>query len=325
MIYNKHIDVMKGLAIICVILIHSFRDETIRDIGGPFYLLQAVPVFFIISAYNQSQSYDRRTLSSLKDFYRPSLLAKKYYRLIPIAVIIYAIQAVVNPDNRSFFFYLIGRGGYGGYYISMMIQSIILLPILYWFAKKTSARTMLVVSFGLNILFEWYGYFIDMPGFIYRLLVFRYLFALALGVWYFFDGQAAYAKTLMKIGALLSVVYLFVVHYLEISVPFYSFNTSWRGQNPFSFFYALALFHIGLSFSASFRMEPLKNSFAYLGKRSYSIFLVQMLYFWALNFYVEWPESLFLLDVFICCSLGIILFKLEQRFVSGKMKKVLRL
>lgn len=325
MIYNKNIDVMKGISIICVILIHSFTDETVREIAGPFYLLQAVPVFFIISAYNQSQSYDRRNLSLLKDFYRPSLLAKKFYRLIPIAVIIYVIQAIVNPDNRSFFFYLIGRGGYGGYYISMMIQSILLLPILYWFAKKTSARTMLALSFGLNILFEWYWYVVDMPSFLYRLLVFRYLFALALGVWYFFDSQAPYSRTLLKVGALLSLVYLYMVHYLDISVPFYSFNTSWRGQDSFSFFYALALFHTGLSFSVPFRTEILKNSFAYLGKRSYSIFLVQMLYFWALNFYIDWPEKFFLLDVMICCLLGALLFKLEQRFVSGKIKKVLRL
>lgn len=325
MVYNKNIDIMKGIAIIFVILIHSFKDDTIKAIGGPYYLLQAVPVFFIISAFNQSQSYERRQLTSLANFYSPSLLIRKYYRLIPIALIIYLFQAVSNPDNRSFFFYLIGRGGYGGYYISMMIQAIIVLPLLYWLAKKTSAKTMLAAGFGFNLLFELYSYFIGIPSFLYRLLVFRYVFALALGVWYFFDIQKPYAKTFVKVSALISMLYLFLVHYLEIPVPLYSFTTSWKGQDPLSFFYALGIFHLLLTSLSSVKWVSLKNCLAYLGKRSYSIFLVQMLYFWIIAFYVDWPEYLFALDIIVCCVLGAILFKLESRFVSGKIKKLFKL
>lgn len=321
MLYNKNIDIMKGIAIIFVILIHSFKDDTIKAIGGPYYLLQAVPVFFIISAYNQSQSYERRQLTSLTSFYSSSLLLKKYYRLIPIAFLIYLLQAFSHLDNRSFFFYLIGRGGYGGYYISMMIQSILVLPLLYWLANKTSARTMLTISFSFNLLFELYSYYIGIPGFLYRLLVFRYLFALALGVWYFFAIKQPYAKSFIKISSLFSIVYLFLVHYLEVPVPLYSFTTSWKGQDPLSFFYALGIFHLLLTSLYSVKWTSLKNVLAYLGKRSYSIFLVQMLYFWLIAFYVEWPEYLFYLDIIVCCVLGSLLFKLENRFVSGKIKK----
>lgn len=321
MLYNKNIDIMKGIAIIFVILIHSFKDHTIKAIGGPYYLLQAVPVFFIISAYNQSQSYERRRLTSLTSFYSPSLLIKKYYRLIPIAFLIYLLQTFSQLDNHSFFFYLIGRGGYGGYYISMMIQAIVVLPLLYWLANKTSAKTMLTLSFSFNLLFELYSYFIGIPGSLYRLLIFRYLFALALGVWYFFDNKQPYTKPFIKISALFSMIYLFLVHYLEIPVPLYSFTTSWKGQDPLSFFYALEIFHLLLTSLYSVKWTSLKNLIAYLGKRSYSIFLVQMLYFWLIAFYVEWPEYLFCLDIIVCCVLGSLLFKLENRFVSGKIKK----
>lgn len=324
MFYNKNIDIMKGIAIIFVILVHSFSDRTVHKIGGPFYLFQAVPVFFILSAYNQSQSYERRQLTQLNGFYRPTLLAKKYYRLIPIAIVIYLIQALVNPENQTFFFYLIGRGGYGGYYISMMIQAILVLPLLYWFAKKTSAYKMLGVSFGINLLFEFYSYFIDIPAFLYRLLVIRYLFALALGVWYFFESSHPCAKKVLTVGAVFSLIYLALVHYLEIPVPLYSYDTSWKGQNPFSFFYALAIFHLGMTYLPSFKGDSLKNGLSFLGKRSYSIFLVQMLYFWVIAFYTEWPERFFLLDVVVCCILGSLLFKLEKRFVSGKIKAFLK-
>lgn len=320
--YNKNIDVMKGLAIIFVILIHSFSDETLHNIGGPFYILQAVPLFLIISGYNQAQSYHRQNLGSLKDFYRPAFLMKKLYRLLPIALIIYTLQAVFGPDERSFFFYLIGRGGYGGYYISIMIQAILVLPVLYRLAKKTSPLTMLALSFIGNLGYEYFCYSFEIPSFLYRLLVFRYLFALALGMWYFFDGHRSYANALMKIGATASVGYLAAVHYFNIPVPFYSFGTSWKGQNPLAFFYVLLLFHLGLKYLSAFKGDKLKQGLVFLGKRSYAIFIVQMLYFWTLSAYTDWPESLFLLDLLVSCTLGTVLYTIEQTYVSGKLKQL---
>lgn len=323
--YNKNIDVMKGIAIIFVVLIHSFNDETLQNIGGPFYLLQAVPLFLIISGYNQTQSYNRHALTSLSEFYRPIFLLKKLYRLLPIALIIYALQAVFGPEEHSFFFYLIGRGGYGGYYISIMIQAILVLPLLYMLAKKTTPLTMLIFSFIGNLGYESFSYSFDMPGFLYRLLVFRYLFALALGVWYVFDGHRSYADKLMKIGAVFSIWYLLVVHYFDISVPFYSFETSWRGQNPLSFFYTVFIFHLGLKYLSTFKMHVIKQGLIFLGKRSYAIFIVQMLYFWLLSAYFEWPESLFPLDTLISCALGSVLYIIEQKYVSGKIRLLFHL
>ncbi|MBM6615727.1 hypothetical protein JTF06_12615 [Desemzia sp. RIT804] len=320
--YNKNIDVMKGIAIIFVILIHSFNDETLHKIGGPFYLLQAVPLFLIISGYNQAQSYNRHSIKSLAEFYHPTFLLKKLYRLLPIALIIYALQALFGPEEHSFLFYLIGRGGYGGYYISIMIQAILVLPLLYLLVEKTSPLTMLLLSFVGNLMYEYFCYSFDIPSFLYRLLLFRYLFALALGMWYFFDSHRTYAAVLMKIGAVFSVWYLLVVHYFDIPVPFYSFDTSWKGQDPLSFFYSLLVFYLGLKYFSSFRIDIIKQSFIFLGKRSYAIFIVQMLYFWLLSAYTDWPESLFLLDVLVSCSLGTALYRIEQRYVSGKIKNL---
>lgn len=318
--YNKNIDVMKGLAIIFVILIHSFNDETLHNIGAPFYILQAVPLFLIISGYNQTQSYNRHSIESLTDFYRLAFLWKKLYRLLPIALIVYAVQTLFGPDKHSFFFYLIGRGGYGGYYISIMIQAIIVLPLLYVLAKKTTPLTMLLFSFLFNLLYEYFCYSMDIPSYLYRLLLFRYLFALALGMWYFFDNQRPYANVFLKVGAIFSVGYLLVVHYYEISVPFYSFGTSWKGQNPLSYFYSLFLFHLGLKYLSSFRVDAIKQGLVFLGKRSYAIFIVQMLYFWLISAYTEWPEFLFLLDVLASCALGAVLYSVEQKYISGKIK-----
>lgn len=320
MTYNKNIDIMKGISILFVVIIHSLKDDTLRSIGGPFFILQAVPVFLIISGYNHSQSYTRSGTVSLKAFYRPSMLMRKFYRLLPIALIIYAFQAIITPDGRSFFFYLIGRGGFGGYYISIMIQAIFLLPLLYWFSRKTAPLVMLGISFIFNLGYEYAFYVWEFPSYLYRLLVFRYLFALALGVWYFFDQNYSYTKKLTVVAAFFSACYLVGVHYFEWPVPFYSFGTSWRGQNPLSFFYALWLFHLGLTHFSSSSFNKIKEPLVFIGKRSYAIFIVQMIYFWLLSRHIEWPEYYFLLDLIVSCTLGTGIYYLDNRFISGKLK-----
>ncbi len=323
MTYNKNIDIMKGISILLVIIIHSLKDDTLRAIGGPFFILQAVPVFLIISGYNHSQSYSRSGILSLKDFYRPYMLLKKFYRLLPIALIVYALQAAVTPDERSFFFYLIGRGGFGGYYISIMIQAIFILPILFWFSRKTTPLIMLGGSFIINLFYEYSFYYWEFPSYLYRLLVFRYFFALALGVWYFFDRNRSYSKKLTLVAAFFSVCYLISVHYFEWSVPFYSFGTSWRGQNPLSFFYALFLFHLGLTCFSTKSPSVIIDSLVFIGKRSYAIFIVQMVYFWSISYYIKWPEYYFLLDLMVSCTLGVGLFYIDNRYISGKIKAYL--
>lgn len=291
-------------------------------IGGPFFILQAVPVFLIISGYNHSQSYTHSGLVSLKDFYQPSMLLKTFYRLLPIALIIYAFQALVTPEGRSFFFYLLGRGGFGGYYISIMIQAIFILPVLCWFSRKTGPLVMFSVSFIVNLVYEYCFYAWELPSYLYRLLIFRYLFAHALGVC-FFDQKYSYTTKLTLIAAFLSAFYLIGVHYIEWSVPFYSFGTSWRGQNPLSFFYGLLLFHFGLTHFSSTSFKLIKGTISFLSKRSYTIFMVQMFYFWLLSHYIDWPEYYFLSDLLVSCTLGTVLYSIDNRFISGKFKAYL--
>ena len=62
-----NIDVIKGLGILSVILLHTFNTEYLLKIGAPFYIWQAVPVFIILQGFNLTNSYKRR------DFYWPGM------------------------------------------------------------------------------------------------------------------------------------------------------------------------------------------------------------------------------------------------------------
>lgn len=73
--YNYKIDFMKSIAILFVILIHSISLEQRNIIGGPYYILKAVPIFIIISGYNYANSYIKRDLN-IRECYNKNYLLK---------------------------------------------------------------------------------------------------------------------------------------------------------------------------------------------------------------------------------------------------------
>ncbi|MGB3161522.1 MAG: acyltransferase family protein [Carnobacterium sp.] len=323
MTYNRTIDVVKGLAILFVIFIHSITNEFILDIGGPFYILQAVPLFLIIAGFNNTMSYERNQADTLTDLYQPILLLKKLNRILLPAVIAYLFQMLIGPfigKEATIFFYLFGRGGFGGFFISMMIQLIFFLPFFYYLAKKNH-HLMLLISFFINLIFELASDIFNLPPFLYRLFFLRYLFAIALGIWYFYIQEDKKSLMLMRIGALASIPYLILVHYFSYEVPFYSFDTSWRGQDPLTFFYPLLLFHLALTYLPKLRWNRIYEALARLGTQSYHIFIVQMVYFWIIASYVDKEESLLVVDLTICLVVGVGYYHLEKFYLTRKKHK----
>ncbi|SEK94046.1 Surface polysaccharide O-acyltransferase, integral membrane enzyme [Carnobacterium iners] len=320
MVYNRTIDVMKGLAILFVIFIHSLTNQTVLDIGGPFYILQAVPLFLVIAGFNNTMSYERHHSETLIDLYQPILLLKKLNRILLPAVLAYLFQLVIGPfigEEASIFFYLFGRGGFGGFFISIMIQLIFFLPFLYYLAKRNH-HLMLLISFLVNLGFELASDILDLPPFLYRLFFFRYLFAIALGIWFYFIQQDKKALTIIKIGAFLSILYLILVHYFDYNGSFYSFDTAWRGQNPLTFFYPLFLFHLGLTYLPKLRWNILYEGLACLGKQSYHIFIVQMVYFWVIASYIDKTQSILVIDLASCLIIGSAYYHLEKFYFRHK-------
>ena len=64
---NLNIDFMKAVAILSVILIHMTSTDQELILGAPYYYLQAMPIFMIISGYNSASSYLNRAYSILQN------------------------------------------------------------------------------------------------------------------------------------------------------------------------------------------------------------------------------------------------------------------
>jgi len=55
----NQVDLLKGLAVISVILIHLFPAYLLSMTGAPFYYWQAVPVFLLLAAFTGSLGINR--------------------------------------------------------------------------------------------------------------------------------------------------------------------------------------------------------------------------------------------------------------------------
>lgn len=321
---NVGIDVIKGLAILSVILLHIFDTEKLLKIGAPFHVWQAVPVFMILLGYNNAHSYRRHHFEKPHDFLEPTYIRRRFLGIILPAIIIYVIELLIlfmffDKDLiRDSLYENILKGGWGpgSYYVPLIIQAYFIMPILYMAAKRIGWKQMLVYSGLFNLFMEIFSRHMGIPEGIYRILIIRFIFAIALGIALSFtDISRSLIKKLIP-PALFSLIYIVGVMYFDVEIVMEKY---WHSQHLFGFFWPLLLLTFAIYYDFS-RNNKLVKVLQYLGKRSYYIYLVQMLYFWS---YLDMNLSLtlwtILLDYIVCIAGGVLFFKWDQRFFSGEI------
>ena len=288
----NQVDLLKGLAIISVILIHTFPDELLALIGAPFYLWQAVPVFLLLAAFTGSLVYTSRNRKNLSDLYDPSLLARRFRRILLPFSLIWVIQVVVIlyllpgdlslhtryvtlfasgiPGIAANFFS--GGSGPGNYFIPVILQQILLLPVFYWLAVRFSPDRMLVIACAANIVLEYGAVLFGVPPGIYTNSYLPYMMLGALGVWLAF--QSGKTPPWLVVAGALSALYITAVYYFGFHVWF--IDTAGEFFNVFSYFWTVLLVAAGLRFLSPQSVTLLSGTVRELGRASWHIFLVQM-------------------------------------------------
>lgn len=93
---NKHylqIDLIKALAIVSVLIIHSIPNYYSRLPISIFTIEQAVPVFLLIMGLNGTMSFKRRSYINLKQMYGLEYFKHRLMRfLIPFLIIFYVFN-----------------------------------------------------------------------------------------------------------------------------------------------------------------------------------------------------------------------------------------
>jgi hypothetical protein len=316
--YFPELDLLKGLAIISVLIMHMIPYRQLLTIWGPLIFTQAIPIFLIIMGFtNYLWFFKRQSFSTslITTYFRNKIL--RYG--IPIGIVFIGSLAFVMAIGKFHFtpYMIIGElpiSGLGNYFISLILQNIIIAPIIYYFMVKKPLST-LSACFSLSLLFEvvspnlplflWSGYF-------YQAFIGRWLFYIALGsliahIYFKESNKLNKCTNFIKFGGIFSLAIIGIMYFYEITsciipenytpnisscIPYFQFVFNYKFENVFTAFYP-ALIVYGLIFYPALikkfaenlprliaRLISIVNIFIQkLGIISLHIFLVQILYF----------------------------------------------
>jgi peptidoglycan/LPS O-acetylase OafA/YrhL len=323
------IDALKGIAVISVIILHSVDAEFLMNSFAPLHIWQAVPVFMVLYGINNALSLNKINKLSLKELYSFRLLEKRFSRILIPALFVLSCQilieykrgtfANINLDTIYEMIFIIGFGP-GSYFIPIILQSALILPLLFWIGKK-SPIGLLVISTIISLVFEFLSKQLPIPPEDYRIIFVRYLFAISLGIWWIISKNNKSKKYIFGIGLVLSTIYIIAVRYNNFVLI--NEDTLWNSQHMPAYFYALMIYWI---FSQiKFKESNVLSSIILLsGKASFHIFLMQMAYFRIKQLGIitisAQPFVYSAMNIVICVSIGILFYQIEEQ-VRGKLKK----
>ena len=190
---NSFFDLCKTSAILLVIITHMnmFASGTWRRTVLYFVVNQAVPVFMIVSGFLLSASYSKSVCSG--NMTPGRWYVRRLLRLLPPCLIVLALEFLfVGKEVSLLRFFLQGGDGPGAYYISCIIQIVVLFPLLFSLPR-------LSYGIALNVAYEIAVRVFGMPPELYSLLCFRYISLICIGIWIFRRQPAVFSKGMIPL------------------------------------------------------------------------------------------------------------------------------
>ena len=290
--YLPQVDLLKGFAIISVILLHTLSLDLLIITFSQFHIWQAVPFFFILMGFTSMLSFNHKKFKFNNNYWRNYLKGRFRRIFIPFLITFFAsvLFGIYNGEYYIGYGYFIGVlpvSGPGNFFVTILFQYIFIAPFIY-LLYQISPKLMLVTFFSIDILFQLIApnssIFNNYP-YLYSASIFRYFSAIALGFYisedYIKNGSVKIMSEKNKfilIGLCVSIIYLFLSRFTQ--QPFPLFLEMWGSQNVLSFFYPLAIIIFILNHNfIKYAGSNIYDIVLKIGKASYHIFLVQILWF----------------------------------------------
>src|SRR5699024_4828446 len=118
----------------------------------------------------------------------------------------------LSPRELSVSF-ITGGFGPGSYFVPIIVQATLLLPLIYMLMRK-NLNVMTLVLLIVSLLLELACLWLDVSRDLYRIIVVRYILARALGLWLPLTYNEASDKRLVPLSGL-SFIYITGVSYCE--------------------------------------------------------------------------------------------------------------
>ncbi|HWE13263.1 MAG TPA: acyltransferase [Solirubrobacteraceae bacterium] len=309
----REIDVLKGVAIIGVMVQHAFSASFLQHSWEILYAGQAVPVFFVIMGLNAAQSMARRRRDSVRDLYSRGYLNGRFQRVVvpilwiwPVALAVALLVGEFHVGPLALVGLLPISSAPGNYFVTIVLEFAVLFPLVFsCFTRAPAATTLVVAVVGVG--FELLAPHVHLltiagpaHGYIYEAAIVKYGLAIMAGVWLSRVEIGRRGFAVLTVGALVGVVYLVILHQdpgdFGWLVPSFS-----RATNFISVVYAVWLTVLGLRLLPARSRHPLYGLLERFGRASYHIFLVQIVWFGAVTAR-SWPMAIF--GMAMCCGIG---------------------
>ncbi len=288
---KKHIyliDYLKAVGIIMVIITHyEWEDKT-----TPFFtwfIAMAVPIFMLLTSFNFSMSFERKTSGKIIELYQWKNVMPRIVRFTVPFVMVFVLEMVLEAmEGQPYSLkemitcFMEGGIGPGSYYYPILIQLLFLFPIIYLMVKHISWGGVAGVAL-LNLAYEYYVRYSEMELDTYRLLVPRYLLFLAMGCYLYFHlkNEKKYPLPVwaMLPGFAVGFGFIIWVYQLE-NQPELELFRFWTRTSMLTAFYIFPIIYLLFHYLKNKKIPgKVGVLLSEIGKASYHIFLVQMMYF----------------------------------------------
>lgn len=316
---NLLFDLLKTFCVFMVIILHSgWPYEIEQQLLVPFTINMAVPIYMIIYVFFVTKGFINKPLHKMYDIHN---LIKKFIRILLPFTFIFIIGFIVIDKGYDVFtlIYTYIRGGedFGGYYIPVMIQLILITPFIYCVTKQKNG---LVYMFLINLFYEISRIAFHIGTQTYRLLGFRYMFLVACGMYLFINYENIKKHINHKkmfISMLCGFVYIYLIAYTEYETIIF---INWKNTSMIS---GLWIFPMIIYFCKY--KKPIKDyKFLIIGRASFHMFLVQMIFIDNRHLFLN--DAHYLVDTFVnilvCIPTGLLFYICFSPFEKWVTQKV---
>lgn len=299
------IDALKAAMIFLVIFDHVVAWSVKRYIGVALWERISIPVFLVIMGFNMGKSFQRKEDATLKQLYSKEYFKRKVLRYIIPFLILYAFstfygliwyrfdisamyQQQYSSSDHGFINLFIGIlpfWGPGNWFIPVILQSILIIPLLYRGFKKKPVLTLilcflveivmqLTVFFFIGEITSWDEvYILNM----FRTSVFFYLSAIGLGMWFSVDHNLQSNRNIfMWFLYPISLAYIIAYQFFEFRFMIGVVPLLRGDYNLLVFPYSAFLVLLALRYLPQKSNNKFSRAISLIGKSTYHILLIQI-------------------------------------------------
>jgi len=323
---NHFLDILKGISILFITATHyDFTDQQRLDYFFPFWIDMAVPVFMLISGYVATASFRKRNITTIEQAYAmPITLTKLFRYTIPFAMAWLVEVAFMVRTNgihnlgpiSLLIHFMKGGDGAGAFYYPLLMQLVFVFPLIYFLIERQGFFGLILAFVGTYVMEIAKGVY-QMEENTYCLLIFRYTFIIAVGVYL----ASSYYKprwVVAVVAVLIGFAFIFLTEYHGLQVPFIDY---WKRTSLFGCLYIAPIVGTGLYFLKDMKIPPLE----FLGKASYNIFLTQKIYYThGRYFYDRIPGEKYdcLVTMVIILAVGIVFYLISEPITKAICNRI---